>query len=147
MRELLYFEPKGTGTDVGLALEYLTNVSRRRSVVFLVSDFLTVDYDRALSIAGRRHDVVAVHMSDRREAALPPVGFVEFEDAESGDHLVVNTSDAKFRDAVEAHLTQVQADRYQAFRKARVDVIEVETGVPYFEPLRRFFQQRARRFR
>jgi uncharacterized protein (DUF58 family) len=147
LRELLYFEPHGSGTDVGLALEYLTNVTRRRSVVFLVSDFLTVDYERALSIAGRRHDVIAVHMSDRREATFPPVGFVELEDAESGEHLVVNTSDSAFRSAIEAHVSRVQDEREQAFRKARVDVIEVETGVPYFDPLRRFFKQRARRFR
>jgi len=146
LRELLYFEPQGGGTDVALALEYLTHVTRRRSVVFLVSDFLTVDYERALSIAGRRHDVIAVHMSDRREGTLPPVGFVEFEDAESGDHLMVNTSDAIFRSAVEAHASRLHEAREQAFRKARVDVIEVETGVPYFDPLRRFFKQRARRF-
>jgi uncharacterized protein (DUF58 family) len=147
LRELLYLEPQGTGTDVRLALEYLTNVTRRRSVVFLVSDFLTVDYARALSIAGRRHDVIAVHMSDRRETGLPSVGLVEFEDAETGAHLVVNTSDTRFREAVESHVLSLQKDREQAFRKARVDVIEVETGVPYFDPLRRFFKQRARRFR
>jgi len=147
LRELLYFEPQGTGTNVGLAMEYLTNVTRRRSVVFLVSDFLTVDYERALSIAGRRHDVVAVYMSDRREAVLPPVGFVEFEDAETGDRLVVNTSDTRFRQGVEVHVSRLRDEREQAFRRARVDVIEVETGVPYFDPLRRFFKQRARRFR
>jgi uncharacterized protein (DUF58 family) len=147
LRELLYYEPNGSGTDVGSALEYLTNVTRRRSVVFLVSDFLTIDYENALSIAGRRHDVVAVHMSDRRETSFPPVGFVELEDAESGDHLLVNTSDAGFRSAVEAHANRLQIEREQAFRKARVDVISVETGVPYFDSLRRFFKKRARRFR
>jgi uncharacterized protein (DUF58 family) len=147
LRELLYFEPKGSGTDIGMALEYLTHVTRRRSVVFLVSDFLTVDYERALSIAGRRHDVIAVQMGDRRESVMPPVGYVEFEDAESGDHLVVNTSDSIFRQALEAHVAQLRDDRAQAFRRARVDVIEVETGEPYFDALRRFFKQRARRFR
>lgn len=147
LRELLYFEPAGNGTDVGMALEYLTNVTRRRSVVFLVSDFLTVDYERALSIAGRRHDVIAVHMSDRREIALPPVGYVEFEDAEIGEHLVVNTSDVAFQLALQAHSARLRTDRDQAFRKARVDVIEIETGGQYFDSLRRFFKQRARRFR
>lgn len=147
LRELLYYEPKGTGTDIGNALEYLTNVTRRRSVVFLVSDFLGADYERALSIAGRRHDVIAVQMSDRRETGFPAVGYVELEDAESGEHLVVNTSDAAFRQALAEHTQRLRADREQAFRKARVDVIEVETGDPYFDSLRRFFKQRARRFR
>lgn len=147
LRELLYFEPEGTGTDVGMALEYLTHVTRRRSVVFLVSDFLTVDYERALSIAGRRHDVVAVHMSDRREETMPPVGYVELEDAEGGGQLVVNTSNAQFQRALEEHTARRHVEREQAFRKARVDVIEVETGEPYFDSLRRFFKQRARRIR
>jgi len=147
LRELLYFEPSGRGTDVASALEYLTNVTRRRSVVFLVSDFLTVDFRRELAIAGRRHDVIAVHLNDQRENVLPPVGYVEFEDAETGDHLVVNSSDSNFRAAFEAHLAALRNDREQLFRKARVDVVQVETGLPYFDSLRRFFKQRARRAR
>ncbi len=147
LRELLYREPQGRGTDVAMALEYLTNVTRRRSVAFLVSDFLAFGYERALSIAGRRHDMIAVQMSDRRETVLPPVGYAEFEDAETGDHLVVNTSDSAFRSALESHVSRLHEEREQIFRRARVDVIRVETGQPYFDSLRRFFHQRARRFR
>ena len=147
LRELLYFKPEGRGTNVSGALEFLTHVLRRRSVVFLVSDFLTVDFERALSVAGRRHDVVAVHMGDRRETAIPPVGYVELEDAESGDRLLVNTSDAAFQRALDAHAARLRDDRERSFRRARVDVVEVETGLPYVDALMRFFRQRARRFR
>ena len=86
-------------------------------------------------------------MSDRREIGMPPVGYVEFEDAESGDHLIVNTSDRQVQRGLDEHAARLSADREQAFRKARVDVIEVETGEPYFDSLRRFFKQRARRYR
>ncbi len=145
LRELLYFKPEGKGTDVAGALEYLTNVTRRRSVVFLVSDFLTEGYERALSIAGRRHDVIAVQVGDRREDTLPPVGYIELEDSESGEQLVVNASNPTFRRSLDALTHQRQNAREQAFRKARVDVIRVHTGEPYFDSLRRFFKQRARR--
>ncbi|MGD8867267.1 MAG: DUF58 domain-containing protein [Gemmatimonadales bacterium] len=147
LRELLYFEPEGRGTDIAAALEYLNNVVRRRAVVFLVSDFLSEGFAKGLSVAGRRHDVVAVHMSDRRELDLPPLGFVEFEDAESGDHALVNTSDPRFRAAFKAEAERKRLSLLQTFRQTKVDVIEVRTGQPYVEPLMRFFRERARRFR
>jgi uncharacterized protein (DUF58 family) len=147
LRELLYFEPEGRRTNVALALEYVTHVLKRRAVVFLVSDFLTLDCERALSVTGRRHDVIAVHVADRRETEIPPIGYVELEDAESGDHLLVNTSDRVFQRALQAHTGRLADNRRQLFRKARVDVIDVETGEPYFDALMRFFRQRVRRFR
>ncbi|MYJ12682.1 MAG: DUF58 domain-containing protein, partial [Gemmatimonadetes bacterium] len=84
LRELLYRPAEGTGTDIAGALEYLARVTRRRAVAFLVSDFLAEGYERALSVAARRHDLVAVRVGDAREAAIPAMGFVEFEDPETG---------------------------------------------------------------
>jgi uncharacterized protein (DUF58 family) len=147
LRELLYFEPEGRGTDIAAALEYLTHVVRRRAVVFLVSDFLSEGFAKGLSVAGRRHDVVAIRMSDRRELELPPVGYVEFEDAESGEHTLVNTSDRRFRVAFKANAERARRSLEGIFRKTKVDVIEVRTGEPYVEPLMQFFRERARRFR
>ncbi|MGD8699706.1 MAG: DUF58 domain-containing protein [Gemmatimonadales bacterium] len=147
LRELLYFEPEGRGTDIAAALEYLTHVVRRRAVVFLVSDFLSEGFEKGLSVAGRRHDVIAVRMMDRRELDLPPVGYVEFEDAESGDHVLVNTSDRRFRVAFRANAERARHLLEETFRKTKVDVIEVQTGEPYVEPLMQFFRERARRFR
>ncbi len=145
LRELLYLKPEGRGTDVGLALEYLSRVTRRRSVVFLVSDFMSPDYQRPLTVAGRRHDLVAIRVSDRRERELPPIGYVELEDAETGDHLLVNTSDLDFRAKMAAAASQAHALREKMFRSTKVDCIDVETGRSYFEPLITFFRQRAKR--
>jgi uncharacterized protein (DUF58 family) len=147
LRELLYHEPEGRETDIAAALEYLNHVVRRRAVVFLVSDFLSEGFTKGLSVAGRRHDVIAIHMTDRRELELPPVGYVEFEDAESGDHVLVNTSDRRFRAAFRANAERMRRSLEETFRKTKVDVIEVRTGEPYVEPLMQFFRERARRFR
>jgi uncharacterized protein (DUF58 family) len=147
LRELLYSEPAGRETDIAGALQYLARVVRRRAVVFLVSDFLSADYQKALSVAGRRHDVIAVRMFDRREMELPAIGYVEFEDAESGEHVMVNTSDRNFRGAFQQRATQNKLVLDRMFKQTKVDVIDIETGQQYVNPLMRFFKQRARRFR
>ncbi len=145
LRELLYFEPEGSGTEIGMALEYLMKVTRRRSVVFVVSDFLAGGYQRPLQITGQRHDVVAVQMIDPREVDLPPIGLIELEDAESGEHLLLDTSSTAFRQAFEREIEQSRSNLEQMFRKQKVDWIEVRTELPYFDPLVRFFRDRARR--
>ncbi|MFC1662204.1 DUF58 domain-containing protein [Gemmatimonadota bacterium] len=147
LRELLYHRPQGRGTDIGGALEYLSRVVPRRAVVFLVSDFMGTDFFRPLSVAGRRHDLVAVRMSDLREHEIPPIGLVGMEDPETGERLVVNTSDPDFRKAYRDVSKKSRTDLDRDLLRCRVDVIDIETGQPYVEPLMRFFQQRMRRFR
>ncbi len=147
LRELLYFRPSGRGTDIEAALEYLTHVMRRRAVVFLVSDFLDTDYRRALTVAGRRHDLVAIRITDPRETAIPPIGYVELEDAETGQHLLLDTSDPDFQSLLTANVTREQEVREKMFRSMKVDFMEVRTDRPYFDTLMRFFRQRARRLR
>ena len=146
LRELFYHEPEGRGTDVALALDYLNHVIRRRAVVFLVSDFMTPDFVRPLSVAGRRHDLVAIRMGDRREVELPPLGYVEFEDAETGERMLVNTSNKRFRSEWEALVTRTRTDQDRAFRRSTVDVIDIQTNEAYERPLMRFFKERERRF-
>jgi uncharacterized protein (DUF58 family) len=147
LRELLFHRPEGRGTDIGAALRYLSRVTRRRAVVFLVSDFMSAGFSHPLSVVGRRHDLVAIRMSDPREVELPPVGFVEMEDPETGERLVVNTSDPGLRDAFRERAEDDRKAMDRMFRRAQVDVVDVETGRPYVEPLMRFFRQRMRRFR
>jgi len=147
LRELLFHRPEGRGTDIGAALQYLSRVTRRRAVVFLVSDFMGAGFSHPLSVVGRRHDLVAIRMSDPREAELPPVGFVELEDPETGERLVVDTSDRGLREAFRRRAEDDRKTMDRIFRRAQVDVIDVETGRPYVEPLMRFFRQRMRRFR
>lgn len=147
LRELLYFQPQGHGTDVAGALEYLARVVRRRAVVFVVSDFLATGYRTALAVAGRRHDTVVIRMSDPREHQLPSVGYVELEDAETGEQLTVNVSDPAFRLAFERDVSETLTAREREFRKTGVDLIEITTDRPYTDRLMRFFRQRAKRFR
>ena len=147
LRELLYFEPEGRGTDITGALKYLARVVRRRAVVFVVSDFLGDGYEKALAVAGRRHDTVAIRMSDPREHQLPPVGYLELEDAETGEHVTVDVSDPAFRAAFAADVAEKLTARERQFRKTRVDVVEITTDHPYADRLMRFFRQRAKRVR
>lgn len=145
LRELLYHKPEGRGTDIRGALEYLTHVQRKRAVSFLVSDFQDQGFERALAVAGRRHDMVAIRIGDRREEELPPVGLVELEDPESGERVVVNTSDPDFRQAFSEKVRRARADLDRSLRRSKVDVIDVVTGRPYVRPLMRFFEERERR--
>ena len=147
LRELLYHPAEGKGTDIAGALEYLARVTRRRAVVFLVSDFMAGEYGQALSVAARRHDLVAVRVGDRREEDIPPMGFVEFEDPETGERVVVNTSGRAFRERFREIRSRSRARADELFKRSRIDAIDVTTGVPYDRALKRFFEERARRVR
>ena len=98
IREILFFEPEGKGTEPALALDYLNKVVTRRAVVFFISDFQTGDFSRSLAVSGRRHDFIAVHIEDERERVLPNIGIITLEDAETGEQIEINT-----RDALHAH--------------------------------------------
>ena len=145
LRELLYHRPDRRGTDIGMALEYLARVTRRRAVVFLVSDFLAGGFGRALTIAGRRHDTIAVRVRDRRETELPAIGLVEFEDAETGERFVVNTSDRIFQQAFRRDRAAAEEELQHTLLHGKVDLIDVRVDRPYLQPLMRFFKERERR--
>ena len=145
IREVLYFQPQRRGTDVGLALEYLRTISRRRSVSFLVSDFLASDYETPLRIAHRRHDIIPISITDRRELSLPRLGFMTLQDLETGAYLVVDTSSAAVRRQYQQRREAAVAQRRQLFRSLGIDAIEVHTDEPFITPLMRFFRQREQR--
>jgi uncharacterized protein (DUF58 family) len=147
LRELLYHEPRRRGTDIAAALEYLAHVQRKRAVVFVVSDFRDEGFQRALSVAGRRHDLIAVRLGDPREQELPPLGFLGLEDPETGERVVVNTSSTAFQSAFRAQNELRGASLDRALKKSKVDAIQIRTGEPYVKPLMRFFRERARRRR
>lgn len=147
LRELLFHRPTGKGTDITQALDYLNHVQRKKAVTFLVSDFRDEGFEKALAVAGRRHDLIAVRMSDVREEALPPIGLLELEDPETGERVVVNTSNPRFREAFEERSQRSRTSLDRTLRKSRVDVIDIRTGQPYVQPLMRFFQERMRRQR
>lgn len=147
LRELLYHEPEGRGTDITAALDFLAHIQRKRAVTFLISDFRDDGFDKALAVAGRRHDLIAVRIGDAREQELPQVGLLELEDPETGERVVVNTSSAgfqrAFRDLNEGRRTALD----RVLRRSKVDLIDIETGRPYVKPLMRFFKDRMRRQR
>ena len=147
IREVLTFQPVGRGTNLTLALESLARGIRRRSVAFVVSDFLDADFERALRLANRKHDVIALSLSDPREMELPPVGLLELEDAESGRRMLVDTWDRKAMQQFAAHQKARAETRRRIFRRNEVDFVELSTSSPYDLPLIRFFHERARRLR
>jgi uncharacterized protein (DUF58 family) len=142
VRDLLAKEPQGRGTDLAGALRFAQRVLRRRGIVAVISDFQAEGWERALGVLRRRHDVVALHLSDPHEHELPPAGLVAFSDPETGERFVVDTSRPEVRRALRAPgLAATQA----SFRKTRVDALALDTGVSYERPLSAFFKARERR--
>lgn len=137
----------GAATDLKGALEALAHVARRRSVAFVISDFFTSGYERALALASAKHDVIPVVLTDRREMELPDVGLATFEDLESGEMVVVDTSDKRVRAHYRSEMTKLRDMRRQLFFKLGMDSVEVETGGSFVKPLRDLFARRARRVR
>ena len=150
IRELLRFEPRGRRTDLAGALEYLGRVTHRRRVVFLVSDFLTArsledESGKQLGILARRHDLIAVAISDPREHELPNVGLIELEDAETGEWVLVDTSSRTVRREYAADARRRIEGRRSFFRATGIDDVEVQTGHDYVRDLRLLFQRRGSR--
>ncbi|HEY4210270.1 MAG TPA: DUF58 domain-containing protein [Steroidobacteraceae bacterium] len=152
VRDILYHEPQGIGTDTVKALDVVNHVLHRRAVVFLISDFETSGDPVAASAAlrrlarqtNRRHDLIAIHIEDPRERELPNVGIVALEDAETGEIVELNTG----RAAVRKKFTQLSQERAQrlknALRAEGVDTVQLRTDLPYMPPLQRFFKSRGR---
>ncbi len=145
IREMIYFEPKATGTDVGAALDYLNKVVSRRAVVFLISDFFAPDFSKALTVTGKRHDLVAMPVIDPGEEELPEIGIVTLQDAETGRQIDINTSTRSVANAFVALQDKRHAELERLFRKRRIDVIPLRTDRDYLMPLRAFFEKRERR--
>jgi len=145
LREVLYFAPEGRSTNVAMALEHLQRTITKRSVVFIISDFLSADFTRPLRVAARKHDVIALTVTDPREEELPPAGLLDLEDAETGDRVLVDAGDARTRLAFRRWAIERRAARTALFRSVGVDALELRTDQPYDVPLVRFFHRRARR--
>ncbi len=145
IRELLAWNPEGTGTDLSAPLDVLGSVLKRRATVFLVSDFWATIPSQPLQTLSRRHDCVAVRVRDPREAEPPAAGLVRWTDAETGEIRVTDTSDESTRLAMAEAAAAHDRGLEGALRKARVDLVDVRTDRSYVEPLTRFFSARAGR--
>jgi uncharacterized protein (DUF58 family) len=157
VREILGFQTKvrarrgataltlGAATDLKGALEALASVSRRRSVAFVISDFYAQNYERALAFVSAKHDVIPVVLVDPRDLHLPDVGLVTFEDLESGQTVLVDTSDPSVRAHHARAMAQLGRARQQLFGKLGLDSVEIQTGGSFVKPLQDLFARRARR--
>lgn len=145
VREILGARPEHTGTDLSIALETLYHVARRRSVAFVLSDFYASGYERTLSLTAARHDVIPVMLVDPRDEKLPDVGLAHFEDPETGETILVDTSDARVRAYYKDRMRQAREAHVKVFRKLGLDHVVVRTDQPYIKPLRDLFARRARR--
>jgi uncharacterized protein (DUF58 family) len=147
IRDVLFHEPEQRGTSLRAGLDFLNRVLRRRTIVFFLSDFLDEGYEAAFKRAGRRHDLVAVRISDPSEAEFPPVGLVELEDAETGRRLLLDTGSRAVRDALRSADAARRASLRRLAAQARTDVVEVSTDGTHLDALIRFFRLRERRQR
>jgi uncharacterized protein (DUF58 family) len=149
IRELLAFEPQSDGTDIKMALDTLNQILKRRSIVFLVSDFLDdpEEYSKPLFMANRRHDVVAIDLHDPLEDEIADVGMLALEDAESGELVWLDTSDPAWRQIFARHTAQFEAAKRKTLANAGVDRIQIGTDQDYAKALTIFFQKRAKQIR
>ena len=143
--EILSFKPKHKGTNIASGLDFFNSINKKRTVTFLVSDFITEGYERALQIANKRHDIIAVVIQDSREREFPRLGLIELEDAETGEVLLVDSSDLNFQKGIKIFSGKEAAQRDRFFRQIDVDIIHVETSCSYMEPFMRFFRTREKR--
>ncbi|MFT4771975.1 MAG: hypothetical protein ACI9CP_001812 [Cryomorphaceae bacterium] len=143
IRELIEFKPEEQGTNISEALRYLNNVVKKRSIAFLISDFMDQDYEDSLKLANKKHDMVALRIYDERETEMPNVGMAQFTDPETGEVRWVNTSSRKIREGYrEAALNrEMRADN--ALRRAGIDMAAIATNESYIKPLRNLFSKRS----
>jgi uncharacterized protein (DUF58 family) len=149
IRDLLAFAPQGRGTNLQLALDTINQILKRRSIVFLVSDFLAdpQSYRLALTLANRKHDVIAIDLHDPLETNIANVGLIALEDAESDELVWIDTGNRAWRRAFQQRVDQMEGAKNQALAQAGVDAIRINTDQDYVTALTRFFQQRAQRIR
>lgn len=144
IRELIEFQPEHKGTDIASALKYLTNIIKQRCIAFVISDFDDENFDDALKIANKKHDIVALKIFDEREHILPDVGMIRLSDAETGEVRWINTSDEKIRKQYALNAKHRDEKLNALFMKSGVDFTELATHQPYIKPLVNLFKKRER---
>ncbi len=146
IREVLSFEPEGNATDIKAALEFMNNAIKKRSIIFLLSDFLDEDYEKILRVVGKKNDLIGVVLDDRRENEIPPIGLIKFTDAETGEERWIDTSNQRVRRVMKEARKEAVAKRNTMFLTSRLDKIHVQTGLDYIKPLVQFFRMREKRW-
>ncbi len=144
IRELIDFQPQETKTDISLVLKYLTNAIKKRCTTFVISDYIDKgNFNHALTIANRKHDVVAIQVYDNRETEIPKVGLMKVKDAETGDEKWIDTSSSKVRKIYQDWWNKRQTEMNDSFKKSRVDSVSIRTDEDYVKALIALFNQRS----
>ncbi len=145
VREALYFKPQGKNTDINAALLYLSRVTTRRTVAFIISDFFAPDFKKKLAVANKRHDLIAITITDPAEQSLEDVGILMLDDPETGESFMIDTSDKRLRENYAERNKKRQEEKKYLFRSSGVDLIDVRTDIPYTMSLMKFFRVREKR--
>ena len=147
IREALYYKPESLGTDISAALDYLNKITKRKTIAFVISDFFAENLKKPLSIANKRHDLIAVTITDPREIKLPAIGILQLQDSETKELISVDTNDYHFRDRYTKDAFKRLRDRNRLFRSINIDNIDIYCGQPYDKALVKFFKVREKRLR
>lgn len=146
IREVLFFRAQNKGTNMPLAIEHITKVLKRKSVVFLISDFFSENLRRPLSVLNQKHDLIAIQIRDPREFDMPAIGFVPFQDPETGEVLFVDTFNPEFRGKFKAAAQHTQNELEHLLKQLRVDHVPIDADKSYIEPIVGLFRRRAHRY-
>jgi uncharacterized protein (DUF58 family) len=146
IREVLSFEPQGNQTNIKQALEYFNHTIKKKAIVFLISDFLDVGYEKILRIVGKKHDLIGMVLQDPREKNMIDAGLIKFRDAETGEIRYLDTGDKIVRQSIIEENILLADYQRQLFVSSRLDSVKIETSDSYVKPLVRFFKQREKRW-
>lgn len=146
IREVLSFKPEGNQTNIQSALEFMNGAIKKKSIVFLLSDFIDEGYEKILRIVGRKHDLIGIVLDDRRESEIPKLGLMKFVDAETNEERWIDTSSSLIQNVLKSRRQKLLNKRKAVFVASRLDNIQVSTGENYITPLVQFFKMRERRW-
>lgn len=146
IRDALYVRPEGKGTDLSLALEYLNKVTTRRTVTFILSDFYATGFEKALLVASKRHDLIAIALLDPIELSMPNLGMVRLEDHETGNSFLIDTSTLRCQDQYRQNAQKKIEERQRLFNSVHIDYMNIRTDAAYLPTLIQFFKRRERRY-
>ena len=146
IRDMIYFNPKNKTTELQSTLRYLSKIIKKRSIIFVISDFFSEDnFQRPLRILKNRHDIIAININDIRESEIPSIGYIELEDEETDEQILVNTSDKEFVKEYVRLINEKNSQLNKMLSKLKIDLIQIKSHEPFEIPLRRFFRLRERR--
>lgn len=143
--QILLHKNKSNGTDIKVPLRYVSKIAKKRGIIFLISDFLSDGFEKELRLLKRKHDIIPVNINDARESYIPDIGYAVFEDEETGEQILINTSDPGFRDNFSRLSKEHSEKTSKSMERMRIDMIKISSGEPYEIPLRKFFHMRERR--